>query len=240
MSRKPARTVTVGRQLDIVAAMNHAGLFGPWFAGESWNNWRTILKGAYALPMDEAERSFFRTVAERDPPKKRVRELWIVGGRRAGKDAIASMIIAFTATFFNAQGRLRRGEQALCQFLSVDREQSKIVLEYVRPFFRDIAPLRDMIVRETETGLELSNNVEVAVATNNFRSVRGKTILCSIFDEVAFWMDDRGARPDEETYRAVRPGMMTLDELDAGRHLDAVPAGRLAVEEVRRAFRPRR
>ena len=137
-----------------------------------------------------------------------------MGHRRATirKDSIASLIIAHMATFFAGQGRLRPGEKALCQLLAVNREQSEIVLELVRPFFRNIAPLRQMVVNETETGLLLSNNVEITIETNNFRALRGKTVLLSIFDECSFWMDDKCARPDEETYRAVRPSMMTLPD----------------------------
>jgi hypothetical protein len=48
------------------------------------------------------------------------------------------------------------------------------------------------------------------VATNSFRHVRGRTILCSIFDEVAYWRDERSATPDVETYTAVMPGLSTL------------------------------
>jgi hypothetical protein len=62
--------------LDIVAAMNSKLLFADWFKGSSWDNWRTVLKAAFALRMSEDERVFFRTVAERDPPKAPVRELW--------------------------------------------------------------------------------------------------------------------------------------------------------------------
>ena len=43
-----------------------------------------------------------------------------------------------------------------------------------------------MVRRETATGFELSNKVDIAVATNSFRSVRGRSILCAIMDEVAF------------------------------------------------------
>ena len=71
--------------LNIVAAMNHAGLFKPWFEGASWDGWRTVLKAAFGLPMNEAERAFFRTIAEREPPTKPVRELWCVVGRGGGK-----------------------------------------------------------------------------------------------------------------------------------------------------------
>jgi len=37
--------------IDIVAAMNDPALFQPWFAGETWDGWRAVLKAAYALPM---------------------------------------------------------------------------------------------------------------------------------------------------------------------------------------------
>jgi hypothetical protein len=95
--------------LDIVAAMNSNLLFADWFKGSSWDNWRTVLKGAFALRMSEAERVFFRTVAERDPPKSPVRELWVVVGRGGGKDSIASLITAHAAALFDRRDRLRPG-----------------------------------------------------------------------------------------------------------------------------------
>jgi hypothetical protein len=60
---------------DIVSAMGDRRLFEPWFRGPTWDGWRSVLKGAFALPMNTAELEFFRQVAEREPPKKRVREL---------------------------------------------------------------------------------------------------------------------------------------------------------------------
>jgi hypothetical protein len=78
---KSTATTKPGPAIDIVSAMNHPKLFAPWFKGESWDGWRTVLKGAYALPMTNDEIEFFRTVAERDPPKKRVRELSPAGAR---------------------------------------------------------------------------------------------------------------------------------------------------------------
>jgi len=205
------RTCVNGAPLNIVEAMDHPGLFRQWFQGESWANWRAILKAAFCLPMSEAERMFFRSVAEREPPTRRVRELWVSGGRRGGKDSIASLIIAHAAVFFRAGfDRLRAGERALIQCVAVDREQAKIVLGYTQSYFDHIPPLREMVTRRTATGFELINDVEVSVVTNSFRSLRGRTVLCSIFDEVAFWQSDASARPDIETYNAVLPGMATL------------------------------
>jgi hypothetical protein len=197
--------------LSIVESMDDPGLFQPWFRGPTWNGWRTVLKAAYALPMNNVERAFFRTVAERDPPKKRVREAWLVAGRRSGKDSVASLVTAYSASMFDRkQSELRRGEKALCSCLASDRDQSKIVLNYVRSYFDDLPLLRNMLGRNTATGFDLSNSVDVSITTNSFRAVRGRPILTAILDECAFWRDERSANPDEETYRAITPGMATL------------------------------
>src|SRR5205809_753397 len=81
--------------------------------------------------------------------------------------------------------RLRPGERALVACLAVDRDQAKIVLNYCRAFFSDIELFKDMVTRETSYGFELANNVDISVATNSFRSVRGRPVLCGIFDEIA-------------------------------------------------------
>ena len=196
--------------MNVIEAMDD--LFEPWFRGPSWNGWRAILKAAFALPMTAEEKAFFRTVAERDPPRRRVRELWLVIGRRAGKDSIASLIAAHSAALFDGQDRLRRGERALVLALACDREQAKIVTNYTRAYFTDIPPLARMLQRETLNGVELSNNVDVAIGTNDFRSVRGRPILCCVLDEVAFFASETSASPDIETYRAIQPGMATLPD----------------------------
>jgi hypothetical protein len=196
--------------LDIVSAMDDPGLFGPWFRGSSWNSWRAVLKAAFALPMTSEEITFFRSVAERDPPATRVHELWIIAGRRGGKDSIASLVVAHAAALFEHGDRLRPGERALCMALACDRDQAKIVLNYTRSYFTDIPPLHVMVTRETANGFELDNGVDIAIGTNNFRSVRGRPILCAVLDECAFYQSENSASPDEETYRAIVPGMATL------------------------------
>jgi hypothetical protein len=205
-----AHATKSGPPIDIVAAMNHKSLFGPWFKGDSWDGWRTVLKAAYALPMTEAEVDFFRTVAERDPPNKRVRELWIIAGRRAGKDSIASAIAAHSAALFSDGDRLRPGERAMVMCLAVDRDQAKIILNYTRAFFSDVGLLKGMVQRETAGGFELSNSVDVAVLTSNYRAVRGRPVLCAILDEVAFLRDEASATPDIELFKALEPATATL------------------------------
>ena len=99
--------------LDIVQCMEHERLFRSWFEGSSWDNWKAVLKAAYCLPMTAEEIAFFKSVAgDREPPKKRVREFWVVGGRRLGKDSVANLDIGFSAALFTDQDKLRPGERA--------------------------------------------------------------------------------------------------------------------------------
>lgn len=196
--------------IPIDEALTDPALFQPWFPSETWDGWRAVLKAAYALPMTGDEVDFFRTVADRDPPKTRVRELWCIVGRRGGKDSIASVIGAHSGALFDQQHRLRPGERALVMCLAVDRDQAKVVLNYTRSFFTDVDLLKGMVQRATANGFELDNSVDIAVATNSFRSVRGRPVLCAIFDEVAFWRDERSASPDEETYKAIGPALASI------------------------------
>jgi hypothetical protein len=197
--------------VNILEAMADPNLFGPWFEGETWGGWECVLRAAYALPMTDGHKAFFRTIAgERKPPSRRAKELWIIAGRRAGKDSVASLIGAFTAALFDEMHRLRPGERPLVACYAVDREQAAIVLGYMRAMFTDIPLLRALVARETQDGFALTNGVDLVVSTNSYRAARGRPVLVAIFDEVAYWRSELTSTPDLETYRAVKPGMATL------------------------------
>ena len=198
--------------MEIGAALTDPNIFEPWFHGPSWDGWRAVLRAAFAEKMTKGERAFFRTVANREPPARRVKELWIVAGRRAGKDSIASGVAAHVAANFNPAGRLRPGERALVACLAVDRAQAQTVLGYIRAFFQKIPALAALVQRETGDGFELTNGVDIAIVTTDYRAVRGRTILCCICDEVAFWKSESSMAADREVYRSLRPGMATLAE----------------------------
>jgi hypothetical protein len=195
--------------LTTSAAIGDPNLLGSAFSGPSWATWRAVLRAAEGLRLAEDQLACFANVAERDPPTQRVRELWVIAGRRAGKDSIASAI-ATTAALGDYRKYLRPGERAVVMCLAVDREQARIVLKYIQAYFREIALLKPMVVRETPDGLELTNGVDVIVATNSFRATRGRTLACVILDEVAYWRSEESANPDIETYNAILPGLVTL------------------------------
>ena len=198
------------------------GIFAEWFPGDTWMSWRSILKGAFALPMTAEELDFFHQVAEREPPQQRVRELWVIGGRRGGKDSIASLIITYLAAMFDGKRRtiggvtlpaLRRGERGTIFCLARDREQASIALNYVKGFFvgREAVPeLCSMVTKEVRDGLELVNGCDIIVGTNDYRGIRGRAVLCAVLDEVAFYRDENSTTPDFELLNAIEPGMKTL------------------------------
>ena len=198
--------------MNLLDAMSDPKLFGPWFSGPSWGTWRAVLKAAHALPMTDDEVALFRAVAEREPPQKRVRELWCRAGRRAGKDSVASAIAVYAAAFGDYGAFLRPGESATVACLACDRSQAKVLLRYAKALFRDIPMLKRLVESETADGLMLTNGVEIAISTNNFRAVRGRTIVLAVLDECAFYRDEGSASPDVETYNAITPGMITLPD----------------------------
>jgi hypothetical protein len=82
--------------------------------------------------------------------------------------------------------------------LAVDKHQAGILFNYTRGYFESIAALKAMITGIGGDYIELCNGVSIEVHTNNFRSLRGRSILCAILDEVAFFRDEAFANPDTE------------------------------------------
>ena len=211
-----ARTKAKPKRANIVEAMSSAALFGRWFplaedGTDTWWGWKTVAKAMEALPMDATEIKFFKSIAGgREPPAQPVSEFTAVAARRTGKDSFVSAVAAHKAATFDQQHRLRPGERAQVLCLACDRDQAKIVLNYIRSYFRDIPALAAMVEHETKDGFALNNLVDITVATNSFRAVRGKPILLVILDEAAFMSSETSANPDTELYAALRPGMLTI------------------------------
>lgn len=175
--------------------------------GDTWRTWRIVLKAAYGVPLEPDELETFRAVAERDPPKHRVKELWLIVGRRGGKDSVTSMIATQVACYADEGLALRPGERALVACFATDRDQARIVHGYTKAYFQMIPSLRRRVLSSLDTWgvtpIVLDNNVEIRVVTNSFRAPRGYAYAMAIFDEVAFWRDENSSNPDEEVYTAI-------------------------------------
>jgi hypothetical protein len=189
-------------------------MLGRWFTGSTWHPWKVTLKAMFAEPMSPREVYQFYELAERSPPKQRIREAWFAIGRRAGKDSVASAIACYMAAVTDFRPCLRVGETPTIVCLAVDRVQSQLCFRYIKGYFENVPLLRPLLKRVAPSGgvIELHNGVEIVVATNSFRAIRGRTILLAILDECAYWLNDSDGttNTDYETYSALRPGLITL------------------------------
>ena len=85
----PAPMTSCPGMLTTSAAIDRRNLLGGAFAGGSWATWRAVLLAAEGLRLDDDQLARFTAVADRSPPTRRIKELWVIAGRRAGKDRIA-------------------------------------------------------------------------------------------------------------------------------------------------------
>ena len=115
--------------------------------------------------------------------------------------------MTYAAINFDPRGKLRPGETAVAMALACDRHQAGILFNYVRGFFETVPALKAMVVRVTADAIELSNRVVIEIHSASFRAVRGRSILCAVLDECAFFRDENFASPDVELVAALSPGL---------------------------------
>lgn len=190
------------------------------FKGSSYDAWRAVLAGAFALPMTAEMRTIFDRLAGGRPlPTERVRELWVVAGRRSAKTEAASHVAVYLATVgAEAMGlvdRLSPGERGVISIVAVDRPQARVAINYAAGLLEASPVLSQLVTRTDRESIELGR-ISIEVSTNSFRSVRGRTLLAAILDECAFYRSDTTATPDVETYRAIVPGLATTGGLLIG------------------------
>jgi hypothetical protein len=177
--------------------------------------WRVILKAAFGIALNRDEARAFASVAgNRNPPQQRVRELWCIIGRRGGKSRIAAGLAVYLGCFCKYQ--LARGERGMVLVLASSQAQARTVFDYVRGFLDASPVLAQEVINATTNEITLRNGIVIAVHSNSFRTVRGRTLIGCIFDEVAFWRDESSALPDLETFRAVLPSLATTNGMLIG------------------------
>lgn len=193
----------------------------PEFAGASFPidshaTQDVVLAGAWGLPMTKAQRKLFKKLSGgRKPVKDRVvRELWVVAGRRSDKShTFAAGQGVYIATIHAAQAglldNLAPGETGIVALIAVDRSQARVLIDYVKGILKASPVLAGTVQKEGAEYVLLTNGVRIEVFTNNFRTVRGRTLLAVVLDECAYYRSEQTANPDIEIYRAVIPALAT-------------------------------
>ena len=150
---------------------------------ESWSTWLTILRAAFAsgdLSEDELD-----LLPSGSPPPERVRELWVLAGRRGGKSRAAALVASYIG-MLDHRHLLAPGETGFIVVLSPTRDQSKTIFGYIKAFFASSPILQQMVINHNTEEIVLDNGITIAVTTNSFRTVRSRTLVAAIFDETAF------------------------------------------------------
>jgi hypothetical protein len=187
-------------------------VFGFAFAGDSWTAWRGFLAALFGLPACAQYADIIRSCTGRQTlPTARAREAWMVVGRRGGKSRIAAFLAVFAACFRTYT--LSAGERGVVVVLAADRRQAKVIFTYVEALIDHVPMLAALVVDRTKDSLTLSNGVLIEIATADFKTIRGRTIVAAILDEVAFWATGaEAANPDAEIIAALKPAMATVPD----------------------------
>jgi hypothetical protein len=199
--------------ITILDAIHDAKLFGHAFHDTAtWQPWLTVLKALFGLDLDDDDLDRFALHTGRSEPNPDgYRESWLICGRRSGKSRILATIAIFVACFKDWRPHLAAGEKAHVFVLARDRAQAKQIFNFALGLLEGSPILATQIVNKTQEAIELRNRVIVEIHASNFRAVRGRTIVCALLDEIAFWMaDETSANPDVEVLNAIRPSLATV------------------------------
>jgi len=201
------------RSISIVEAIKDRRLFGSLFPDlSSWSSWLVFLKAAFGIPMDPKELELYRACTKRtDPTANGAKEAYAIVGRRGGKSRIVSFAAVYIACFYSFRKYLAPGETGMVLILARDRDQAKVVFNYIGGILKSVGALNQMVTNWRSDEIELQNGITIAVKTSDYRAVRGVTLVCCIADEVAFW-DSQGINPDTAIFQALRPAMVTIPE----------------------------
>jgi hypothetical protein len=201
------------KHVDIIQALDDDKLFGPLFRGPTWRAWRVFLKALFALPITDAdELELYRQCTNRtDPPTEPSLEATLVIGRRGGKSRALALLACFLACFRDWRPYLAPGEVGYVIIVAVDHKQARAIFHFVKGMLHAVPLLRKLIAHELRESIELKNKIVVEICTASYKTIRSRTVVAALLDEMAFWpIGEEVAEPDTEIVNALRPSMITI------------------------------
>jgi hypothetical protein len=94
--------------------------------------------------------------------------------------------------------------------LAADRRQAQSIMRYARALCEEVPLLAGRVERATTEEIEFRGRVGIEVATASYRTVRGRTLIAGLLDEIAFFRSEDSANPDFEILDAIRPAMASM------------------------------
>ena len=80
---------------------------------------------------------------------------------------------------------------------------------YIVRLIEGVRVLKPLITRQTNELIELANGINIEIATASYQTIRGRTVIAGLCDEIAFWSSE-GSNPDSAILSALRPAMGTI------------------------------
>lgn len=107
-------------------ALNDPQLLGHVLQGDSWQNWRSVLKSIKGEPLTQDELDSYRKLTGRyQPPISFVTEALFVIGRRGGKDQAIAAFAVYLSALCDWSEELDHGETGVCLIINPDMKQSR-------------------------------------------------------------------------------------------------------------------
>jgi hypothetical protein len=206
---KPAITLT--------QALTDLDVFGTVFSAPSFWPWRVVAKIIDGEPLTEPrERELFEQCTGRAYnrcSRRAVRRLFILAGRRAGKDRFLSAVAVWRAALCaDWREYISAGEGAVCLLLGADRKQASILRRYCGGLLA-MPLLAKEVTRQTDDVIEFRNGASLEVATNNASLIRGRSAIAVLGSECCHWRTDENASSsDEEVVAGAEPSMAMVPD----------------------------
>jgi len=137
----------------------------------------------------------------------------LLTGRRSGKSKIAALCAAYEAAISGKHKQLSKGERGLVSVISPTRDQSSVILNYIKGIFETPLFEAEVIGKPRGDGLDLTNGVSIKILVGDYRTVRNFTQISVVVDECCFFgvTEESKVRSDTELIRAVKPALATVN-----------------------------
>lgn len=168
-----------------------------------------FLKAFYGLDLSDREREICCRGTGRETYVSRVqRETTLLAGRRAGKTKLAAIIASYEAF---RDHRIPRGEHAYVMLIAPTLAQAKLAFDYILKNIQSSEILSAKIKRVRGNEVELKNGIIIGCYPCSRVSVRGRSAVAIICDEICFWRNEvTSIHNDEEVLAALRPSMASF------------------------------
>jgi hypothetical protein len=198
--------------IPLTRALIDPNIFGATFAADTFWPWRTVGKLIDGIELTEPrEIELFEACTGRSyarHERRRLRRLFILAGRRAGKDRFFSAVSVWRAALCaNSSQHISAGEGAVVIVVAKDRRQAAILRNYCTGLLR--APLlAQEVVRTTGDLVEFRNGGSIEVHANDAGAIRGRSAIAVVGSEACHWTTlEHSASSDEEVAAAAEPSL---------------------------------